>query len=153
MSRYNNPFQGIDISVPAEFHDEIGRYCQTGGGRAVVDNSPFQRMVDMWLLSACVAARLGLEPIDLPKGETVKIIDGSIFSSDPWRIHALMLLAIAHTGEVEIVGEPRRIVTLINGFAVAGLPKVIAMLKSGDGDAIWNLSEEVEKLVKPKRAA
>ena len=89
--RYFNPFQAIDINVPVEFHEAFTQYSQTGGN-AVIDLSPFPRMVDLWFLAVCVAARLDLEPVDLGKFETKKIIDGSIFGSDPWRVHTLMLL-------------------------------------------------------------
>jgi len=144
--RYYNPFQGIDVSVPVELHDDMWRYSQREG-KAVIDQSPFPRMVDFWFLALCIAARLKLKPVDLNKSETRKVIDGSIFSSDPWRVHTLMLLAIAHTGEVEIVSEPRRMMTIANGLAVAGMPKVIDMLKDNKGEPIWNLSEAIEKLL------
>jgi hypothetical protein len=150
--RWFNPFQGIDVSVPVEFHEDMTRYSQREG-KAIIDQSPFPRMVDMWFLALCVAATDGLAPADTGKLETRKIIEGSIFVGDPWRVHTLMLLAIAHTGTVEIVAEPRRIMALANGLAAAGLPKVIDMIKQGEGEAIWNLSEAVETLIKRRRAA
>lgn len=150
--RYFNPFQAIDIHVPVEFHDAFARYSQTGGN-AVIDQSPFPRMVDLWFLSVCVAARLGLEPVDIGKFETRKIIDGSIFGSDPWRVHTLMLLAIGHSGDVNVVSEPRKMMSLANGLSVAGLPKVIDMLKEGDADPIWNLSDALDEILRKKQAA
>jgi hypothetical protein len=149
--RYFNPFQSVDISVPVEFHDDIARYSQREG-RPIIDHSPFPRMVDMWFLAVCIGARKGLPPADVHKYQTRKIIDGTIFSSDPWRIYTLMLIAIAHTGNIEIISEPRRMIDLANGLAVAGLPHVLDMLKDGGSEPIWNLSEAVESLV-PKRAA
>jgi hypothetical protein len=109
-------------------------------------------MVDLWFLAVCVAARRGLEPADISKYETKKIIDGSIFGSDPWRVHTLMLLAIGQTGDVQVVAEPRRMMTLANGLAVAGLPKVIEMLKEGGAEPIWNLSDAIDGLLR-KHAA
>lgn len=150
--RYFNPFQAIDINVPVEFHEAFTRYCQTGGN-AVIDQSPFPRMVDLWFLAVCVAGRLGLEPVDLGKYETKKIIDGSIFGSDPWRVHTLMLLAIGKSDDVKIVSEPRKMMALANGLAVAGLPKVIEMLKEGDGEPIWNISDAIDEILRKKKAA
>lgn len=150
--RYFNPFQAIDIHVPVEFHETFTRYSQTGGN-AVIDQSPFPRMVDLWFLSVCIAARLGLEPADLAKHDTRKIIDGSIFGSDPWRVHTLMLIAIGKTGDVHIVSEPRKMMALANGLAVAGLPEVIEMLKDGDAEPIWNLSDAVDSLLRKEKAA
>lgn len=151
--RYYNPFQSVDVTVPIEFREGFGRYCQTGG-RTTIDQSPFPRMVDLWFLGLCVAARLSLEPVDLSKYETYKIIDGSIFGNDPWRVHALMLISIAAMGgDLQIVSEPRKMMAIANGLAVAGLPKVIEMLKDGTADPIWNLSEGIEELLRKKKAA
>lgn len=150
--RYFNPFQAIDINVPVDLHEAFTRYCQTAGN-AVIDQSPFPRMVDLWFLAVCVAARLGLEPADISKFDTKKIIDGSIFGSDPWRVQTLMLLAIGHSGDVQIVSEPRRMMALANGLAVAGLPKVVEMLKDGDADPIWNLSDAIDEMLRRRQAA
>ena len=145
--RYFNPFQAIDINVPLEFHEAFTRYCQRSAD-AVIDESPFPRMVDLWFLSVGVAARLGLEPADITKFDTRKIIDGSIFSSDPWRVHTLMLIAISKSGDVQVVSEPRTMMALANGLAVAGLPKVIEMLKDGDAEPIWNLSDAIDRMLR-----
>ena len=145
--RYFNPFQAIDINVPVEFHEAFTRYCQRSAA-AVIDQSPFPRMVDFWFLSVCVAARLGLKSVDIARYDTRKIIDGSIFGSDPWRVHTLMLIAIAKTGDVQIVSEPRKMMILANELAVAGLPKVIEMLKDGDAEPIWNLSDAIDVILR-----
>jgi len=145
--RYYNPFQGMDISVPDEFRDTFARYCRTGG-RASIDQSPFPRMVDLWFLSVCIAVKLDLEPADLGKSETYKIIEGSIFGNDPLRIHSLMLIAIKKTGNVEIVSKPRQVMALANGLAVAGLPKAIEMLQDGDAEPIWNLSDALDEIIR-----
>ena len=110
-------------------------------------------MVDLWFLAVCVAARLGLEPSDIAKHDTRKIIDGSIFGSDPWRVHTLMLIAIGKTGDVEIVSDPRKMMALANGLAVAGLPNVIEMLKDGNAEPIWNLSDAVDSILRNQDGA
>ena len=147
VDRYSNPFQAIDINVPVEFHEAFERYSQRSAN-AIIDNSPFPRMIDLWFLAVCVAARLGLEPVDISKYDTRKIIDGSIFGSDPWRVNILMLIAIGKSGEVQIVSEPRKIMALVSGLAVAGLPEVIEMLKDGDAEPIWNLSDAVDSMLR-----
>lgn len=150
--RYFNPFQAIDINVPVEFHEAFTRYCQRSAD-AVIDQSPFPRMVDLWFLSVCIASRLELTPADITKYETRKIIDGSIFGSDPWRVHTLMLVAIARSGDVQIVSEPRKMMALANGLAVAGLPRIIEMLKDGDAEPIWNLSDAVDMLLRQRKTS
>jgi hypothetical protein len=144
---YFNPFQGIDVSVPVELHDAFPRYCQTGGSSSI-EQSPFPRMVDLWFLAVCTATYLEFEPIDIAKQQTRKIIEGSIFASEPWRIHMLMLIAINKFQDVSIVSEPRRMMALANGLAVAGLPKVIEMLKDGDAEPIWNLSDALDHMLR-----
>lgn len=148
VDRFYNPFQGIDISVPEEFRSIFARYCQTGGEKAIIDQSPFPRMVDLWFLSVCIAARLGLEPADVENAQTYKIIEGSIFGNDLWRVHAIMLIAISKSGDVEIVSEPRRMLAMANGLAVAGLPKVVEMLNEDDAEPIWNLSEALDEMIR-----
>ncbi len=151
--RYFNPFQNIDINVPVEFHPEFTRYCQTGADATTIDQSPLPRMIDLWFLSVCVAARLDLKPADIVKRDTKKIIDGSIFGNEPWRIRMLMLIAIGKTDDIQIVSEPGRMMALANGLAVAGLPKVIDMLKNGKEKPIWNLSDAIDTLLRKEKTA
>ena len=141
--RYHNPFAGIDLVAPVEQRDVYDRYTQSGG-RAVVDQSPFPRMVDLWFAGLCLAARKQLEPVDISGQDTFKFIDGSIFDRDSWRVQAVMLIAIAVEDNVEIAGEPRRMMAIVNGLAAAGVPYIVDMLKDGDQDAIWNLSEALD---------
>lgn len=145
--RYFNPFQNVDVTVPVEYHDAFSRYTQRASD-ALIDQSPFPRMVDLWFLAVCVAARLRLPPMSTVRTETRKIIEGSIFASDPWRVHALMLIAITVLDDVQVVSEPRQMIALFNGLAVAGLPKVLDMLRDGESEPIWNLSDAIEGLVR-----
>ena len=145
VQRYHNPFAGLDLIAPAEQREFYDRYCQTGG-RAVVDQSPFPRMVDFWFAGLCLAARKDIAPSDLSKQQTFKFIEGSIFDRDSWRVQAVMLTAIAVSDSVEIVGEPRRMISIANGLAAAGIPHIVNMLRDGDQDAIWNISEALDAL-------
>lgn len=150
--RYHNPFAGIDLVAPVEQRDVYDRYSQSGG-RAVVDQSPFPRMVDLWFAGLCFAARKQLEPVDLSKQDTFKFIEGSIFDRDSWRVQAVMLIAIAIDDNVEIAAEPRRMMAIANGLAAAGVPYIVDMLKDGDQDAIWNLSESLDDFLREQRVA
>ncbi|MGO3933689.1 hypothetical protein NP284_35905 [Rhodopseudomonas pseudopalustris] len=150
IQRYHNPFAGIDLYGPVDQREVYDRYCQTHG-RALIDQSPFPRMVDFWFAGLALAARKGLKPIDLGK-DPFKFIDGSIFDRDSWRVQAVMLIAIAVEGNVDIVGEPRKIIALANGLAAAGIPHVVDMLRDGDQDPIWNLSQALDDLLSKKAA-
>jgi hypothetical protein len=144
--RYHNPFQTFDILVPVEFHESLfERYCQTGGSKRI-EASPFPRMIDLWFFALCIAVKEQKDPINYSSLQTTKIIDGSIFSSDPWRIHALMLIATSLTDSIDIVADPRKVMTLASELAVAGLPIVQDMLNSGQQAPLWNLSDSVAKM-------
>jgi hypothetical protein len=149
--RYYNPFAGIDLIAPVEQRDVYDRYCQTGG-RAVIDQSPFPRMIDFWFAGLSLAGRKQLTPLDLSKQETFKFIEGSIFDRDSWRVQAVMLVAIAVEGNVEVVGEPRRIIAIANGLAAAGVPHVVEMLRDGEQDPIWNLSDRLDVMLRGESA-
>ena len=110
-------------------------------------------MVDLWFAGLSLAARNKLEPADLSGRDTFKFIEGSIFDRDSWRVQAVMLIAIAVEDNVDIAAEPRRIMTIANGLAAAGVPLLVDMLKDGDQDAIWNLSEALDSVLRKAKVA
>jgi len=150
VDRYYNPFQTADLRIPESFRDDVSRYCQgpTQEGRKTgLGEAPFPRMVDMWFLALCIGAREGKKE-DLSHVKMHKFMDGTVLSSDPWRIDAIMLLAISLTEDPAIVAEPGKIIHLANEYAAGGLPDVIDMLKEGDADPIYNLSDNLEHVIK-----
>ena len=152
--RYYNPFAGIDLIVPIEQDSDYDLYCQTGS-RASIDQSPFPRKVDLWFVGLSLAVRKQLTPVDLSKRKTSKFNDGSILGrddSDSWRVQAIMLVAIAIVGNVEIVGESRRMIAIANGLAAAGVPHIVEMIRDGDLDPIWNLSDAFDEILRNQKA-
>ena len=144
MQRYHNPFAGIELLAPAGQREAYDRYCKTKDTRANIDQSPFPRKIDFWFTGLALAAREGMKPIDLTTVDTYKFHEGSVLDSDSWRVQAVMLIAIAHEDSVDVVANPRRMIAIASGLAAAGVPGVIDMLKDGDQDPIWNLSESIE---------
>lgn len=145
--RYHNPFAGVDLIAPIEQRDHYDAFCQTGG-RAVIDQSPFPRMVDFWFAGLSLAAKKEMSPLDLSGQKTFKFMEGSIFDRDSWRVQAVMLAAIAIQDDVQIAEEPRRMMAIANGLAAAGVPELVELLRSGDQDPIWNLSESLHGMLK-----
>lgn len=144
---YYNPFAGTTLVYPTELQPDYQRYCQTGG-RESIDQSPFERMVDMWLAGVAVAARGGLPPVDLSGKQTSNMITGAVFDGrDSWRVQYLMLLAIAIEHDVTVIERPNRIMAMANGLAAAGVPRLVAMLQDGDLHPIWNITEALESLL------
>ncbi|GAY20164.1 hypothetical protein SFOMI_0686 [Sphingobium fuliginis] len=81
-------------------------------------------MVDMWFMALCLAVKEKIKPDFDHKGPTYKAINGDVFGSDLWRSNALMLLAIA------------------------GLPRLIAILEERGGDtALDYLSDVIEDML------
>lgn len=145
--QYDNPFQNMQIISPETQQTDYDYYCQAGQPRAKADTSPFPRKIDLWFAGLSFAARKKLDPIDLKKEKTVGIISGNIFNTDGWQAQAIMLIAIAVEGDLEVVLNPRRMMDIANGLAAAGVDHIVKMLSEGPHKPIWNLSDAFEKLL------
>ena len=138
---YYNPFQTLRLEVPEIHREDIERYCQTqpGGGRSPSpDRAPFARYVDMWFLAFCLGVRKG-KPVEGGRRHT--FIGGDILIRDPVRIELIQLVAIAHTKDALVVGEPGKMMNLANDFAAAGISEVLSLLDEGHAVPLWNLTE------------
>jgi len=151
VERYYNPFQAIEVLIPKDHHPDFERYCQKSG-RGSEKESPFPRMIDFWFLALCIAVHEGLDPRDIANVETTKIIEGTIFSSDPWRVDALQLLAIGQTQSAEVVANPRDVMKLANGLAAAGIPRVLELLQENNLEPLDNLLDGIEGLIREKNS-
>ena len=143
-----NEFGGVDIQLPEKYREHFHAYCltRTEGSRNNPKDSPFPRMVDMRFLAICIAVKEGLSPEFDVQGKTYKAIEGAVFGSDAWRSNALMLVAIAHTGDVTVVSKPHEMMRIANAYALAGLPRLITLLQDRGGDvALDYLSDFVEE--------
>ena len=144
--RIGNPFTSTRLLYPAAQQPDYERFCQTDN-RSPLDRSPFPRRVDMWFAALSIAARNGLPPVDLSTHKTVGFVEGQIFDGDPWRIRALMLVALSVDKSIDVVDNPARMMSIANGLAAAGAPLIVEMLSGGGDRPIWNLSEGLEKLL------
>ena len=146
-----NAFASTDINLPEKYKEFFYAYCltRTEGTRNNPEDSPFPRMVDMWFLALCIAVKEGLKPNpDSSRGESYKAIEGVVFGSDNWRSNALMLLAIAATGDVEITDRPHDMMRIANAYALVGLPRLITILEDrGSDTALDHLSDFVVDLI------
>ena len=145
-----NEFAATNINLPESFQKYFHTYCltRTEGTRNAPEDSPFPRMVDMWFMAVCIAVKEGLSPEFKMKGKTYKAIEGVVFGSDSWRSNALMLLAISHTGSVEVTGNPHEMMRIANAYALVGLPRLISILEEREGDtALDYLSDFIVEMV------
>lgn len=142
MDKYYNPYQMQELRFPKIYQEQVQRFTQTkseDGKKIQPSQSPFPRMVDIWLLAVCFGARKGKRN-SLSKEETYKVVEGTIFTSDSWRVDLISLLAIGYTSNAEILNQPREVIQLLNELAAAGLPEVFQMLQDGYSEPIWNIS-------------
>ncbi len=149
MDKYYNPFQNQELRFPKIYQEQILRFTQTKSDDvkgSQPSQSPFPRMVDLWLFAVCIGAKKGKRTL-LTKEETYKFIEGAIFTSDPWRVDLLSLLAIGFSENPNIINKPREIIQMANELAVTGLPEVFQMLTEGYSEPIWNLSTQIVEML------
>ena len=142
-SATRNPFTNSNLLYPIDQRPDYVRFCRTENTSSRT-NSPFRRRVDMWMAAMCLAARRGLSPVHLSSQETVPFIEGRIFDRDPWRIEAIMMVALANEKSIDVVNDSARMMSVANGLAAAGAPLIAEMLDEGPDSAIWNLSRDLE---------
>ena len=58
------------------------------------------------------------------------------------------MVAIAIEDNVEVVGNPHRMMAIANGLAAAGVPHIVEMLSDGNQDPIWNLSDSLYEILR-----
>ena len=146
-----NYFGNTDIQLPEKYREYFHRYCLTRveGSKNSPEDSPFPRMVDMWFTALLLAVKEGLKPSLDESGTTYKAIEGAVFGSDAWRSSALALVAISHEGKADVVSNANDMMRIVNGYALAGLPRLIRILEERGGDtARDHLSDEIESLLK-----
>jgi hypothetical protein len=147
--RLTNPFVTMEINAPVEFQEHFRRFSQTTGASSVaeLDRKPFPRMVDFWFIALCIAVKKGLKPVSFEGVQTYKAVEGPQIASPEWRAHALKLIAIAETGNPEVVKEPRRVLEIANGLAFAGMPHVLEALNEAPDEEVFGLSDALKKLI------
>jgi len=139
-----NPFQSGALRLPKNYQSDIQKYCQRDSGSDIL-NSPFKRIVDLWYLCVCIGAYF-----DEKKEVTnhYRFMDGSVLKDDHYMIENLEIIAIADSGDQNILIEPNKMLEILNSYAFAGFERVYNAL-SGSSDNLWNLNDYlIEKLKK-----
>ena len=89
-----NPFASFNVEIPKEYHEEVKKFCQTGGAGVNYEFAPFPRMVDFWYFCFMMAVKEGYEPKASGSG-SVNITAASILSSDEYRIPHIQMAFLA----------------------------------------------------------
>lgn len=119
-----NPFLNASLRIPERDWKLVEKFTATQQAQADPDKAPFRRYVDLWWAGLGVGVREGRRT-ELPPNEWHRFNDGTVLSSDPWRIIHLQLLAVGLTGDAKILGDPGAIVQMANEFAATGLPLLL----------------------------
>ena len=140
-----NPYANLDLKIPKRYLEEFQTYTMTmrsdDGRPKDVDRSPFDRYVDLWWAAIGVGVCEGrLSEID----EAHKFVTGVVLNQEPWRIIHLELLAIGHTGSVEVLKQPGKIIDIANGFAATGIPLLVDELVR-KLEPIWDVSKHLRE--------
>ena len=148
ISQDFNPFANQAIHVPKAYHEDLRLYSttfgSTEGGAKDIEEAPFKRYVDFWLLAAAVGASqdhfMTVEP-----SERHEFITGVVLQRDLATIEFLFLLAIAHTEDPFVVQNPRQVLDIVEGYAAGGIPLVKYMMETGHLPALQNLTRSLIK--------
>jgi hypothetical protein len=132
-----NPFDRSELFIAKEYHPAI-----VGAVDRADENKAFRRQIDAWWLALAIGVQRDHRREF--SGERTKIIDGTIFGSDPWRITHLQLLGLVWFGP-DALDHPGDIIAAANEYANGGLDW-IAETVDGAGNrtlAIFNRIEEL----------
>lgn len=148
ISQDFNPFANQDIYVPKAYHEDLKLYSTTfgsvEGGAKDIEEAPFKRYVDFWLLAAAVGASQD-HFMTVDPAERHKFITGAVLQRDLATIEFLFLLAITHTGDPFVVQDPRQVLDIAEGYAAGGIPLVKDMMEAGHLPALQNLTRSLVK--------
>lgn len=146
----HNPFVNLPLRFPVAYFDKVRSYCLTGArgdgeGRSPKD-APFPRYVDFWFLALCVGAANAVRVPDPPAGGWQDSITGSeAFASDPWRVDAVEMVAIAAKDDETVVARPSEVMDIANRYAADGIPQILDWLKAGDSDPVDSLMDHLRE--------
>ena len=143
-----NIFAKTELYIPEIYQEIFQKFCRGKDCKY----SPFPRAVDMWFLAICIAVRESIPPVTNFNGKTYKAMEGGVLvgDDDVWRSHAIVLLAIAHTREIEVIEDPGKMIKIANYYFLAGIQRLKTILEDASGNTVIDhlsdvLSEMMQK--------
>jgi dnd system-associated protein 4 len=124
------------VNIDGSLHD---LYKQLSEG-SNPENAPFRTMKDVFMLAAYLGYRRGQpKPI---AGSKRQIFHYTQFS-DQVDMPILKAIAIATTGDIQVLADPEQIVQIAEEYANAGIQELKAQIVDQIGQPLWNLVELV----------
>ena len=140
----DNIFAQYQIEMPKIYQEKIKTYVSTGGNAESRENSPFDRQIDFWYMSLCLAFKKDLTPIK--ESDTYNAITAEILSRNSFRITQMQMIALAITNDQSILLEPKKMLDVCCGLANAGIPMLLNILADTEATPLWNMYYELEEL-------
>lgn len=138
MNSIVNRYANQDLFIARVHHQRLGGFVS----RSPQDSQPFARQVDAWWAAIAIGVQRR-ERIPL-QTDQVKFNDGSILSTDPWRITHLELLALAEGGD-EMLDNPVEVIRMVSEYANAGFPHLLEHL-TGQPEPTLNLMMKLSEV-------
>jgi hypothetical protein len=145
MNRDYNPFANLDLHYPVAFRDEVTRFTTTqgGDGDTSAESSPFVRAVDLWAAAVAIGAEMEVFVSQDDKKSKHRFITGAVLQGDLTRIEFLQLVAIGHTGDPNVVKDPRKVIEIAEAYAAGGLPVLLEWMDAGIQTPIVSLTKQL----------
>jgi len=105
------------------------------GANKQPEEAPFETFKDIFMLAACLGFQNGRRVPTIKSGSEIRL---SVFTEDD--IAILKAIAIAETGDVEILARFGEILTIAEEYANADIYEVKAYLMDEGGRPLWNLA-------------
>ena len=110
------------------------------GANTQPEEAPFETFKDIFMLAACLGFQNGRRIRTVRGGSEIRV---SVFTDDD--IAIIKAIAIAETGDVQVLTRFGEILVIAEEYANAGIYDVKAHLLDEGGRALWNLVELINK--------
>jgi hypothetical protein len=142
-----NPYANLQLRIPEHEWEAMRRFTTTfrpeDGSEPNIDQSPFNRYVDLWWAALIVGVR---EERRSKPAEWHDFTPAVVFNQDPWRIRQLELLALAETGGTDVLDDPGQVIAMANEYAATGIGILIDQM-TGQTEPIWAVTSLFRTMV------
>jgi hypothetical protein len=145
-SNWNPLFsKSVRLGFPSSLHEKATNLCRRSkdesGQSRLPQNSPFERMVDLWMLCLIIGKS---ESRFEPDVELKDFIGADIFHGDMARISIALAIALAHEkNDISVLEDAKRCLMICNGYAAGGLPIILGAADSGASTTIENIYKSI----------
>jgi hypothetical protein len=135
-----NPYANLPLRIPEREWESVRRFTTTfrpeDGSEPNIDQSPFNRYVDLWWAALIVGVREGRRSKLSKPSDWHDFTPAVVFNQDPWRIRELELLALAETGGTDVLDDPGQVIAIATEYAATGIGILIDRM-TGQTEPIW----------------